>query len=183
MTRTILLLTGATLMGLGAWLSPVLSYQANDNVSAHGMPKKTLTASEHTESLELLFDRADFDQDNRLDVDEYTTLQVVKAELARLNGFVTVENDNDVDRVYLAQDKSDTVFAGLSRAERVRIDAVARLAFYTHVGGDQYLSLSEFIRSGKDDFAAADKNSNGRLVGKELVKFAVSQAGIANSNV
>ncbi len=91
-----------------------------------------------------------------------------------LNGSLAIEVDND--RVTLnfdkAEDQTDKAFMGFSTAERIRIDAVSRQAFYTAAGDDALLDQDEFKQLALRRFSAADFNSNQTLIGGELKAFA-----------
>ena len=119
-----------------------------------------------------VFERSDRDQDGVLNADEYAALSIVSAELARLNGFVVIEGVGGPATVMLAA----AAPAALSPAEHVRVDAVARSAFYAHAGDDGRMSEEEYARSQRAVFDIADFNRNGVLQRGELEAFAQKQA-------
>ncbi len=119
-----------------------------------------------------VFNRADRDQNGALDSDEYASLSIVSAELARLNGFVVIETANGPATVALA----GMTPAALSPAEHVRVDAVARSTFYLHAGDDGLMSEDEYTSAQRSIFEVADFNRNGVLKRGELQAFANRQA-------
>ena len=131
-----------------------------------------------------IFNRADFDRDNQLGSDEFATLQLVKAELLRLNGFLTIEAAGQITVVKLAKgeftNNNSTAFKGFSRAERLRIDAVSRKQFYKQAGLDSKMSLAEFLEMTQAEFSGADSNGDKKLEGRELKRFAKKLASIVN---
>lgn len=133
---------------------------------------KALTEDAVAAHASTIFHRADRDQNGFLDADEYASLSIVAAELARLNGFVVIESDDGPATLTLAS----TGPAALSRAEHIRIDAVARSAFYTSAGEDGRMSESEYLSAQRASFDAADFNANGVLRRGELEAFAQRQA-------
>ncbi len=117
-----------------------------------------------------LFERADLNADGALDRDEYRALAIVTAELASLNGFVSLEIDGAARALPLPAGSPKS----LSRAERVRIDAVASRAFHAASGADIVIDKSEFIAEARQNFRAADRNRNGVLNARELQTFAAA---------
>ncbi|MEM8772761.1 MAG: hypothetical protein AAGD92_14035 [Pseudomonadota bacterium] len=136
---------------------------------------KVLTEAQIADHASLVFARADFDQDGKMNADEFAALSIVTAELALLNGFIVIENADDPGTVALGE----TTPQALSPAEHVRIEAVARNVFYHHAGEDGELSEDEFIASERAKFAAADLNNNGALRRGELRIFAQRQANLS----
>ena len=152
-----------------------LAYKAADETAlapAYGDSVRTLSADAVATHAALVFQRADRDQDGALDADEYASLSVVSAELARLNGFVVIEGEEGPATVAIASGAP----SALSHAEYIRIDAVARSAFYLHAGDDGRLSEEEFANGQRAVFDAADFNRNGVLRRGELEAFAQRQA-------
>lgn len=121
-----------------------------------------------------VFARADIDGNAALDVDEYVALTVVTAELARLNGFIVIENGDEPGVV----DLPAAAPAALPKSEHIRIAAVARNAFYVFAGDDGRMSADEFAVAQDALFQAADRNHNGKLGRKELFNFAQRQASM-----
>ena len=122
-----------------------------------------------------VFNRADRDQNGALDSDEYASLSIVSAELARLNGFVVIESANGPATVALA----GMTPAALSPSEHVRVDAVARSTFYLYAGDDGLMSENEYTIAQRSIFDVADFNRNGVLKRGELQAFANRQALIS----
>ncbi len=139
-----------------------------------GAALTTLSQAEIANHAQLVFARADLDRNQALDVDEYTALAVVTAELSRLNGFVVVEKGETVGTIELA----DAGPAALPRSEHIRIAAVAQNAFYAFAGADGRMSAEEFAAAQGAVFDAADLNRNGKLGRRELSIFAQRQAGM-----
>lgn len=122
-----------------------------------------------------VFMRADRNLDQALDVDEFAALSIVTAELAHLNGFISIDNGGAVRTIALPV----VAPAALSSAEHTRIDAVSRHTFYAFAGGDSRLDGTEFVRLQNELFKQADLNGNGALVKKELNIFAQRQAQLS----
>lgn len=133
---------------------------------------RALTEDALIDHASAIFQRADRDQDGVLNANEYAALSIVSAELARLNGFVVIEGAEGPATVTLAA----TAPAALSRAEHVRVDAVARSTFYTHAGDDGQMNEEEYARAQRAMFDVADFNRNGVLQRGELEVFAQKQA-------
>lgn len=118
------------------------------------------------------FDIADRDGDGALSVDEFAALSIVTAELAGLNGFVSVATGAGARTIPVAAPRGS-----LSPAEHARIDSVARHTFYAFAE-DSRLDKSEFMRMQAMLFAAADRNRDGSLRKTELNAFADQMAQI-----
>ncbi|WP_425409041.1 hypothetical protein [Hyphococcus sp.] len=131
-----------------------------------------LSAEEASVHAERVFKRSDRNGDNVLDVNEFAALTIVTAELANLNGFISVENDAAVKTISLSSGK----LSALSSSEHARIDAVARRTFYTFAGADGKLQNEEFIQLQDTIFRSSDLNTNGALTRSELSIFARRQA-------
>ncbi len=134
----------------------------------------SLTQAELADHALLVFERADRNGDQVLDVDEYTALSVVTAELAQLNGFIAIETEDEPSLIALPSARP----AALSRGEHIRIAAVAQHAFYTYAGGDGRIDADEFVSAQTALFEAADFNGNGTLKRRELGVFAQRQASL-----
>jgi len=132
-----------------------------------------LTLKDVGENAKAVFARSDRDQNGYIDVDEYSALRVVTAELARLNGFVWIDGDDNSGRIAISYDGS----ASLAPYERVRITAVARSAFYEAAGEDGRISETEYVEASLTAFDMADRNRNGVLRRAELSAFASRKAG------
>jgi len=122
-----------------------------------------------------VFMRGDTNRDNVLDADEYTSLSVVTAELAHLNGFIVIETGD----AYLTAPLPGVRHSALSQSEQIRIEAVSRKAFYVFAGDDGTMDISEFAEAQVSKFDQADFNSNGILAKRELFSFAQRQALVA----
>ncbi|MGF1545543.1 MAG: hypothetical protein ACFB00_13795 [Parvularculaceae bacterium] len=112
------------------------------------------------------FARADLNDDEALDVDEFRALARVSAELARLNGFIALEVDGEAYVAPIAVEAGAP--AALTRAERLRIDAVARRDFHLAAGDDQRLDRFEHRDAAARRFRDADANRDGVLRGREI---------------
>lgn len=119
-----------------------------------------------------VFERADLGNDGALDEDEYVTLAIVTAELARLNGFVAIDQSGGVTTVALPIEKN----AGLTGHERGRVWERAAREYAVAAGDDHRLSKDEFIGAVLEQFLANDVNRNGVLSSRELVAFGLAQS-------
>lgn len=120
----------------------------------------------------MVFERANRNGDDVLDVNEFAALTVVTAELANLNGFVSVENSDGVKTIALPI----AAPLALGDAEQTRIDAVARHTFYAFAGEDGKMQQGEYLGLQQAIFASSDLNANGALTSAELSLFAQRQA-------
>lgn len=120
----------------------------------------------------MAFKRADRNGDAVLNVDEFAALTVVTAELANLNGFVSVEKSGAVQTIALPISAP----LALGDAEQTRIDAVARHTFYAFAGTDGKMQQGEYISLQDAIFASSDLNANGALTRAELSIYAQRQA-------
>ncbi len=189
MIKTAMMLLAATVVGVTASLSPLPDGQDGIEQSAYGVSLIALSSDDYTKHGVNIFERADFDNDNTLDVNEFSTLMVVQAELARLNGFVPIETAEKAGTISTSSGSAGAhvhgqdSFSGLSRAERIRIDAVSRLQFYEGAGSDELLTKTEFINLEQKGFKDADVNGSGSLTGRELIKFARAKAAYLEADV
>ncbi|WP_375206153.1 hypothetical protein [Hyphococcus sp.] len=133
-----------------------------------------LSRSEAAAHAQATFQRADRNGDGVLDVNEFAALTVVTAELANLNGFVSVENNDSVRTIALPVSAP----LALGDAEQTRIDAVARHTFYAFAGDDGKLQQGEYMGLQNAIFASSDLNANGALTRAELSLYAQRQAFI-----
>lgn len=140
--------------------------------AAYGKSAERLTAEALRANAEATFARADLDRSGALEAVEYTALALVTAELARLNGFVPVDYGEGVYTVSLNLSEP----AGLTRAERVRVESVARSRFYAAAGQDGRMTGEQFVADQERRFTDADLNHDGVLSGKELVLYATREA-------
>ncbi len=134
----------------------------------------SLSRDEIADHAKRVFARADRNADSVLDVDEYTALSVVTVELARLNGFITIETGEEPGVVELPGAAS----AALTTSEHTRIAAVSQTAFYVHAGADGVMTADEFVAAQQAFFDAADLNRNQFLKRRELSIFAQRQASM-----
>ena len=139
-------------------------------------PLTQLTQSDIKTHAMHVFMRGDANGDNVLDADEYTSLSVITAELAQLNGFIVIETGDD----YLTAQLPDAGRAALSVSEQIRIEAVSRKEFYLFAGEDGKMNVSEFAEAQISKFNQADFNGNGVLARRELYSFAARQALVAH---
>lgn len=146
---------------------------------AYGSKIAELTRARSAAMSEAIFVRADLDESGDLDANEYAALAIVTAELARLNGFVVLAADGADEIVALPVKAREALGSG----ERARIDAVARAEYYAAAGADGRMSLAEFAAERAANFAAADRDRNGRLTHRELSAFAAAEARLARSEV
>lgn len=120
-----------------------------------------------------VFGRADLDNDAELSREEYVTLAVVTAELARLNGFVAVDYSGGVRTASLPR------AAAWSADERARVEAAASRDYALFAGDDERLTADEFVTARLEAMTAADLDRNGVLRGAELTRFAAIEARVA----
>lgn len=165
-----------SLAGLVAAAGLAVSVDAPSGPAYPETGLRALTEDAAVASAARVFARSDRDQSGYLDADEYTALQVVSAELARLNGFISVESDGEPSIITVSTGPS----ASLGEAEQIRIAAVARGAFYLAAGDDGRLDEAEFIAAERQAFEAADANRNGELARRELSEYAARAAGLSS---
>ena len=132
----------------------------------------SLTYDEAGAHAELVFARSDRDGDGALNVDEFAALSIVTAELAHLNGFVVIEQEEGVKTIPLGTSEP----GALPPSEHVRVNAVARHVFYNFAGPDRALDAQEYARLQSAVFKASDLNASGDLNRKELSAYARRQA-------
>lgn len=157
----------AALLAAGAGLVHAASVETP---AAYGPPATQLEAATVAATAKSVFSRADLDNDGILSRDEFLTLAVVSAELARLNGFVPVDYAGGVRTAALPRaDAWDQV-------ERARIEAAAERDYALFAGVDQRLSGEEFVAMRLESLTAADLDRNGVLTGAELGRFAAIEA-------
>lgn len=135
-------------------------------------PLTSLSHDEAKQHAELVFARADRDGDQKLSADEFAALSIITAELAHLNGFIAIEQEDGVKTVSLLSSEA----GALSATEHVRIEAVARHVFYGFAGSDRALDATEYGRMQDAVFQASDLNANGDLNKRELSVYARRQA-------
>lgn len=143
-------------------------------VAAYGLQAFQLEASTVADTATTVFERADLDNDGDLSREEYLTLAVVTAELARLNGFVAVDYTGGVRIASLPR------ASAWSADERARIEAAAGQDYALFAGDDRRLSVDEFVSARLEAMIAADLDRNGVLRGVELARFAAIEARATN---
>lgn len=171
MKRTTLAALAVLATGLGAAFAAGFGF---DDRGATDNTLRSLIRDEAIAHARALFDRADLDRNSSLDVDEYASLAVIEAELARLNGYVAFETPTGPRRVAIDVDAPSS----LGRGERTLIDAVARSAFYVASGGEEALTKTQFLAERDAAFAQSDRNNDGALAKSELSAFAARDAGV-----
>lgn len=125
----------------------------------------TVATTAHT-----VFARADLDNDSKLSREEYVTLAVVTAELARLSGFITVDYAGGVRTAPLPRAEAWTP------AVRMRIEEAAHREYTVFAGDDDRMTDEEFLAARLEALSLADADRNGVLRGAELMRFAAIQA-------
>ncbi len=139
---------------------------------AYGVPAVRHEAEATVRYAAHVFERADLSNDGALDQDEYSTLVIVTAELARINGFVAVDNFGGVKTIALPIEKE----ASLTDEERARLKNRAEREYAIAAGDDHRLSKDEYIGAVLEQFLANDSDRNGVLNRRELVAFALAQS-------
>ena len=168
------LIKSLTALGAVAGLTfSSISTQSVDN-AYHDDALTSLTRSEVTDHAMRVFMRADQNGDQRLDVDEYTALSIVTVELARLKGFIAIENGDTPGVIALPVAQP----ASLSREEHIRVAAVSQRTFYIHARDNARMNASEFVASQLALFDMADRNGNEALKRSELSNYAQRQAAL-----
>lgn len=117
---------------------------------------------------EMLFNQADLDRSGDLDINEFTALNLVLAELSRVSGRVVLEMPAGEAAVEL----DDALLRQVTSAERSRLEAVSFREFQLASDADDRMTLDEFVGLELEYFEAADRNDNGVLAGSELSSYA-----------
>lgn len=139
---------------------------------AYGPAATLLEAETVAHTAKAVFGRADLDNDADLSSEEFATLAVVTAELARLNGFVAVDYSGGVRTAALPRARS------WSNAERARVEAMASRDYALFAGEDGRMTSDEFVAARLEAMTAADLDRNGVLRGVELTRFAAIEARV-----
>lgn len=135
--------------------------------AAFGASAETVTSDDAARDAARLFNRADMDANGVVDVEEYAALEVVEAELARLNRAVVIDGVS-LRHIELPAEVADRLSAG----ERARVDAVARREFHVWSDTENGLAEEAFVALRLARFDAADGDQNGRLQGDEMRLYA-----------
>ena len=125
-----------------------------------------------------LFDRADLNNDDAVDTEEYAVLTLVTVELARLNGFISVSTADGVRTVGLPAVRQPT----LSGEAKGILEDRALREFAVMAGDDERLLRDEFVTARLEQFLASDHDRNGVLTGGELNTLAASIAHLPRTN-
>jgi hypothetical protein len=160
----------AAVLAAGAGLVHAASIELKP---AYGAAAVQLEATTVAMTAKIVFSRADLDNDRKLSREEYQTLSVVSAELARLNGFVPVDYTNGARTASLPRAEA------WGKADRARVEAAAERDYADFAGDDQRMTEEEFVASRLETFGAADLNRNGVLTGAELSRFAAIEARLS----
>ncbi len=137
---------------------------------AYGAPAVQLEATTVATTAKTVFDRADLDNDMELSREEFVTLAIVTAELARLNGFVAVDYSRGVRTAALPRAGAWTA------AERSHVEAAGVRDYELFAGDDERMTRDEFVAARLEAMTASDIDRNGVLSGVELARFAALEA-------
>ena len=171
MVKIGLALAGSAMISLGSYLA-----------AATGIAGPRIDAATYAQHMAEQHRHADLDGNGYLDADEFSTLELVTAELARLNRFVVVAGERDETVITLGRQASEARFTGLSKVDRIEIDATARNVFYRHAGADLQMSAEEFQHLAAEEFADADLNRDTVLTRREARNLAMTKAAKSFSN-
>jgi len=122
-----------------------------------------------------LFDRADLDNNGALDREEFEILAIVTAELAQLNGFVSIDAGNGIETIAVAREGTKV----LETSDKARIRERALREFRATAGDDERLTADEFVDAQLEQFLSSDADRNGVLAGGELKSFGYAQSKLA----
>ncbi|MEL7015017.1 MAG: hypothetical protein AAFY32_01205 [Pseudomonadota bacterium] len=178
MWKSMIALTASAVAFSGAFAG--ISAEGAKTRSAHNSNEivHVMGSTDYLTHSEDIFERSDLDGSGYLDVDEFAGLQVVKRELAHLNGFIRVTIAGE-QKILLLKDKRNTTTIQIQSPEdRVRIDAVARQVFYGQAGDDQRMVADEYLALSRDIFDSADRNGDGFVAGAEVRALGVRDAAI-----
>ncbi|RFB05162.1 hypothetical protein [Parvularcula marina] len=124
------------------------------------------------------FYRIDINDDDKIDIEEFAAQTLVHAELARFNGYVTLETD-EITYIPL----SNRPQYELSLSERTRITTLARREFYEYAGDDGEMSFYEWTSYKLADVRQHDRDRDSRIEGDELTDYARQVARLRHSGV
>ncbi len=157
----------AAMIAAGAGLVHAASIEKSP---AYAAAATQLEAATVAATAKEVFARADLNNDGILSGDEYLTLAVVSAELARLNGFVPVDYAGGVRVAAMPRAEAWT------KSDRARVEAAAEREYAAFAGDDLRMSRDEFVAARLESMAAADTDRNGVLTGAELTRYAGIEA-------
>ena len=169
MTRTSLASLIALTVGIGGALASSIGLEEDGAYATQAFVLDRADLHTHAATI---FERADENENDVLDVNEYAALATVTAELSLLNGFVTLETGSEPQKIILDEEAA----SAMTRSERARLEAVSRNEFYQAAGEDAGLNLQEFAAIKSTNFNAADRNDDGELTSAELAAFAASES-------
>ena len=118
------------------------------------------------------FEKVDRNADGLIDVEEFTSQRVVRAQLARFTRSIPVEGVTTV-RVALPTSISNR----LTESERAALETVTRNDFALRTSGGEGLTQAQWQDARLETFALADMDGSGTLEGEELVSFVQALAG------
>lgn len=122
------------------------------------------------------FSRADLNDSDWLDIDEYTALALISAELACLNqGVALPQNTGTLISI-------STKIPEISRTDKRRLMRQAREDFIVVSGADFLLSQDEYVDKIEYLFHRADVTNNKMLQGSELEYFLLSVSWLSNDS-
>lgn len=150
----------------------LVSSASVDPQPAYPMQASKLEAAAAAANASRLFDRADLDKNGALDREEHEILAVVTAELAQLNGFVSIDAGHGIETVAVARSGGQA----LDRSGKDRIRERALREFRLIAGDDERLTLDEFVDAQLELFLSSDADRNGVLAGGELKSFGFAQS-------
>jgi hypothetical protein len=139
-----------------------------DFAPAYDPPASKVEALSLAQSAAAQFDRADLNNDFQLDSGEYAMLAVVTAELARLNGFISVISAGRAETVALAEGQG----APLTGSDRAEIQHRALSDYAQIAGRDGRVTRDEFVGAQLELLSMIDADRDGALSGAELAQFA-----------
>ena len=146
---------------------------SNEPSPAYGAAATRLEAETVAAYVGRVFDRADLNNNGFLDMEEYSILAIVSAELAQLNGFVSFDVGLGVETVALPGGVTTPPPAAHLKDNLLE---QANREFAYAAGEDGRLSAADFADAVLEQFLASDADRDGVLAGGELKSFAAAQA-------
>lgn len=147
------------------------SHDATAGPAAYGAERRSLDVNTVLEDANLLFSRADLNNDGFVDPDEYAIFAIVNAEISALNGFVTFDRGTRAPVVKIEAD--DT-----APTDRKVIIETALSEYGAMSSTNRKLTRDEFAQARLEKFVACDIDRDGVLTGNELDRFALNAAGV-----